>query len=44
MRENGEDTGPTRKSLKRKVMKNSTCKIKVVIDLSLDEYMAEKVI
>ncbi|GFS09186.1 tRNA (guanine(9)-N1)-methyltransferase [Elysia marginata] len=42
MRENGEDIGPTRKSLKRKSMKNSSCKIRVAIDLSLDEYMVEK--
>ncbi|RUS85572.1 hypothetical protein EGW08_006655 [Elysia chlorotica] len=42
MRENGEDIGPTRKSLKLKTMKNSACKIRVVVDLSLDEYMGEK--
>ncbi|BFZ02913.1 hypothetical protein BsWGS_05952 [Bradybaena similaris] len=42
MREKGEDLGPTRKSLKSNTMKNSSCKIRVVLDLSLDEYMAEK--
>ncbi|GFO23517.1 tRNA (guanine(9)-n1)-methyltransferase [Plakobranchus ocellatus] len=42
MRENGEDVGPTRKSLKMKAMKNSACSVRVVIDLSLDEYMGEK--
>uniref|UniRef100_A0A0B7A077 tRNA (guanine(9)-N(1))-methyltransferase n=1 Tax=Arion vulgaris TaxID=1028688 RepID=A0A0B7A077_9EUPU len=42
MREMGVAVGPTRKSLKSNTMKNSSCKIRVVLDLSLDEYMAEK--
>ncbi|CAG5117108.1 unnamed protein product, partial [Candidula unifasciata] len=42
LREKGEDLGPTRKSLKSNTMKGSSCKIRVVLDLSLDEYMAEK--
>lgn len=43
MRKNGEDVGPSRKKLKKNTMKNSSCKIRVVIDLSFDEYMVEKV-
>ncbi|XP_055874957.1 tRNA methyltransferase 10 homolog A-like [Biomphalaria glabrata] len=42
MRKNGEDVGPSRKKLKKNTMKNSSCKIRVVIDLSFDEYMVEK--
>ncbi|KAH9508468.1 tRNA methyltransferase 10 [Bulinus truncatus] len=42
MREKGEEIGPSRKKLKTNTMKNSSCKIRVIIDLSLDDYMAEK--
>ncbi|XP_005091028.1 tRNA methyltransferase 10 homolog A [Aplysia californica] len=41
-REKGEDIGPNRKRLKTNTMKNSSCKIQVVLDLSLDEYMNDK--
>ncbi|CAL1527450.1 unnamed protein product [Lymnaea stagnalis] len=42
MREKGEDTGPTRKRLKLNTMRGSSCKIRVVIDLSMDDRMTEK--
>lgn len=38
-KERGEDIGPTRKKLKGNRMEDSSCKVRVVIDLSLDEYM-----
>lgn len=40
---NNIDTGPSRKQLKSSTMKNSSCKIGVVIDLSFDEFMISKV-
>lgn len=40
---NNIDVGPSRKQLKSSTMKNSTCKIGVVIDLSFDELMISKV-
>lgn len=40
--ERGEDVGPTRKKLKQNTMAKSSCQVKVVIDCSLDSYMAEK--
>lgn len=42
-RARGESLGPTRKSLKDNSMKNSACKIRVVIDCSFDQYMNDKV-
>ncbi|XP_059140442.1 tRNA methyltransferase 10 homolog A-like [Physella acuta] len=42
LREKGEDIGPNRKRLKSNTMKNSSCKIRVVIDLSFDDHMTEK--
>ncbi|XP_064594689.1 tRNA methyltransferase 10 homolog A-like [Liolophura sinensis] len=41
-RARGESLGPTRKSLKENSMKNSACKIRVVIDCSFDKYMNDK--
>ena len=42
--EAGVDVGPTRKALKRNVMKNSRCEITVAVDLSFDELMSDKVL
>ena len=41
--ERGEDLGPTRKALKMRKMKDSLCKVNVVIDCSFDDYMQERV-
>jgi len=42
--EAGVDVGPTRKALKRNVMKNSRCEITVAVDLSFDDLMSDKVL
>ena len=42
-KERGEDLGPDRKKLKTNTMQNSSCKLQIAVDLSLDEYMSEKV-
>lgn len=41
---NNIDLGPSRKQLKNRKMENSSCKTTVVIDLSFDELMINKVI
>lgn len=41
--ERGEDTGPSKKTLKKNTMENSSCDIRVAIDCSFDDLMAEKV-
>lgn len=41
---NNLDLGPSRKQLKRSTMANSPCKIGIVIDLSFDHLMIDKVI
>jgi len=41
--ERGEDTGPTKKMLKKNTMHGSSCDIRVAIDCSFDDLMAEKV-
>ncbi|XP_076072482.1 uncharacterized protein LOC143044384 isoform X2 [Mytilus galloprovincialis] len=41
-RDRGETLGPTRKMLKLNSMEKSTCKVKVVLDCSFDEYMNDK--
>lgn len=43
-RESGEDTGPSKKKLKSNTMKNSLCKIRVAVDCSFDDLMADKVL
>lgn len=40
---NNIDLGPSRRELKRSTMRNSSCKIGVVIDLSFDDLMISKV-
>ncbi|XP_052070726.1 uncharacterized protein LOC127709299 [Mytilus californianus] len=41
-RDRGETLGPTRKMLKLNSMEKSSCKVKVVLDCSFDEYMNDK--
>lgn len=38
----GISLGPSRKALKLNAMKNSECRIRVVVDCSFDEFMSEK--
>ena len=42
--ERGEELGPSKKRLKLNTMKNSKCLIKVAVDCSFDDLMAEKVL
>jgi len=42
-RESGVELGPSKKLLKKNTMKNSTCKVQVVIDCSFDELMVDAV-